>query len=39
MMRDMMNPDMIWEMGAFGLIGLIGLILVITALVKYLVFR
>jgi hypothetical protein len=39
MMRGMMNPDMMWEMAAFGLIGLIVLILVIATLVKYLVFR
>jgi hypothetical protein len=35
MMRDMMGPDMMWGMGAFGLIGLIVIILLIAALVKY----
>ena len=39
MMRDMMSPDMMWEMGAFGLLGVIVLALVIAALVKYLFFR
>jgi hypothetical protein len=39
MMRDMMNPDMMWGMGAFGLLGVIVLVLVIAALVKYLFFR
>ncbi len=38
MMRNMMGPDMMWGMGAFGLIGLIVLVLVIAALVKYLFF-
>ena len=28
MMRDMMNPDMMWGMGAFGLLGVIVLVLV-----------
>jgi hypothetical protein len=36
MMRDMMNPDMMWGMGVFGLIGVVILILVIAALIKYL---
>ena len=39
MMRDMMPPDMMWGMGAFGLLGVIVLVLVIAALVKYLFFR
>ena len=39
MMRDMMSPDMMWGMGAFGLLGVIVLVLVIAALVKYVFFR
>lgn len=39
MMRDMMNPDMMWGMGVFGLIGAVVLVLVVAALVKYLFFR
>jgi len=39
MMRDMMSPDMMWGMGAFGLLGVIVLVLVIAALIKYLFFR
>jgi hypothetical protein len=38
-MHDMMNPDMMWGMGAFGLLGVIVLVLVIAALIKYLFFR
>jgi hypothetical protein len=39
MMRDMINPDMMWGMGAFGLLGVIVLVLMIAALVKYVFFR
>jgi hypothetical protein len=39
MMRDMMDPDMMWGMGLFGVVGLVVLILIITALVKYVFFR
>ena len=39
MMRDWMNPDMMWGMGAFGLLAVIVLVLVIAALVKYVFFR
>ena len=39
MMRDMMNHDMMWGMGVFGLIGVVVLVLVVAALVKYLFFR
>ena len=39
MMRDMMSPEMMWGMGAFGLLGVIALVLVIAALIKYLFFR
>jgi hypothetical protein len=39
MMRAMMNPDMMWGMGAFGLVGVLVLVLVIAALVKYVFFR
>jgi len=38
-MHDMMYPDMMWGMGAFGLLGVIVLVLVIAALIKYLFFR
>jgi hypothetical protein len=38
-MNDMMNPDTMWGMGAFGLLGVIVLVLVIAALVKYVFFR
>ncbi len=38
-MRDMMNTDMMWGMGAFGLVGAVILVLVIAALIKYLFFR
>ena len=38
-MHGMMNPDMMWGMGAFGLLGVIVLVLVIAALVKYVFFR
>jgi hypothetical protein len=39
MMRDMMNPDMMWGMGVFGLVGAVVLVLLVAALVKYLFFR
>lgn len=35
----MMNGDMMWGMGAFGLIGFLALLLLIAALAKYLFFR
>lgn len=38
MMRDMMNPNMMWGTGVFGLIGAVILVLVIAALIKYLFF-
>ena len=38
-MHDMMNPDMMWGMGAFDLLGVTVLVLVIAALIKYLFFR
>jgi hypothetical protein len=39
MMRDMMDRDMMWGMGLFGVVGLVVLILIIAALVKYVFFR
>jgi hypothetical protein len=39
MMHDIMNSEMMWGMGIFGLLAIIVAILVIAALVKYLFFR
>lgn len=38
MMSDMMNGDMMWGMGLFGLLILLLLVLGVGALVKYLFF-